>query len=121
MESYFFFFHFSALIAAPTAMKGVSSEIQELQNEISMAREALMKAGKRRDALEDDFKKAASQEEKRAIQERVDNACDEVAAFAKSVAELRQDLRDLKSKTLNAPGLSRVGFCCVSPPVWLCC
>ena len=95
--------------------------MQELQEDLSLTKKALKEAEERRKALEEDLKKAASQEEKRAIQERVDKANDQVTAYVKLVAELRQDLRDLKSKTPNAPGLSGVVFCCVSPPVRLCC
>ena len=98
----------------------MKAELDRLKEKIDKEEAETADAVERRDALEKDLKKAASQEEKRAIQERVDKANDQVTAFAKSVAELRQDLRDLKSKTPNAPGLSGVVFCCVSPPVRLC-
>ena len=126
-----FFFPFLSTCVRSFAIIGVSSEMQELQKlkeKLDKTEAEKADAVERRKALEEDLKKAASQEEKRAIQERVDKANDQVTAFAKSVAayvnlltELRQDLRDLKSKSPNAPGLSRVVFCCVSPPVWLCC
>ena len=95
--------------------------MQELQEDLSLTKKALKEAEERRKALEEDLKKAASQEEKSTIQATLVEACKEVAAYVNLLTELRQDLRDLKSKTPNAPGLSGVVFCCVSPPVRLCC
>ena len=121
MESYFSFSHFSALLVRSFTITGVSSEMQELQEDLSLTKKALKEAEERRKALEEDLKKAASQEEKSTIQATLVEACKEVAAYVNLLTELRQDLRDLKSKTPNAPGLSGVVFCCVSPPVRLCC